>query len=188
MGADNVRIGASRELCRARSIYYWAGGSRLPPRLPCPQIRKGGFSVPKSKPRARAFRLMREEQKRARFLLPEINRARGFAQERQVVHALSGDDRPEWVYSAEISEEADDRRGVDVIVETDVGKLFLQVKSSHSGVERFNQYRGVRRRPIGVVLIERSDSVDDIRLKATEALAALRAEIFRLRGTFVEEG
>lgn len=48
---------------------------------------------------------------------------------------------PEWIYSGRPATHEEDCRGIDCVFETDVGELYIQVKSSRDAVEKF--MRGV---------------------------------------------
>lgn len=55
---------------------------------------------------------------------------RGMDAEQKTLSALNSTARPHWIYSARKSDPHQDRKGIDILVSTDVGDLFLQIKSS----------------------------------------------------------
>jgi hypothetical protein len=67
----------------------------------------------------------------------------------------------------------EDRSGIDIVVESDVGTLALQVKSSALGKERF------RPRPfigIAVVVVGRAEGAEALLAKVVAELEKVRAE------------
>lgn len=46
------------------------------------------------------------------------------------------DDWPAWIEDVRPATEAEDRRGIDLVAQTDVGKLYLQVKCGSYGMKR----------------------------------------------------
>lgn len=82
-------------------------------------------------------------------------RARGNRAEHLVVAALRRASRPGWLISVRRASKKDDHRGIDVVVETsDCGRLFLQVKSSRTGAEHWQEIHGKNGLPIGLVIVE----------------------------------
>lgn len=67
-------------------------------------------------------------------------RAVGDVHERQVLDiakvALHG--RP-WIRSVRLSTLEEDRRGIDIVVETDLGDIYVQVKSSEGGANKYRR-------------------------------------------------
>jgi hypothetical protein len=86
----------------------------------------------------------------------------------------------DWISGGRKGTEEEDAAGVDVVVETDVGPLYLQVKSSKFGAGSFKEKR---RRPkwLGVVVV---GSVNDraLRRRVTAALHPLRGRAKKKRG------
>jgi hypothetical protein len=75
-------------------------------------------------------------------VLGKIGSERGRANEHHVLEACLLASRPAWMVSARAGTRAEDHDGIDVVVESDVGKLYVQVKSSRTGKAAF-----VKRRP-----------------------------------------
>lgn len=116
-------------------------------------------------------------------LLGRLGQERGLRNEQRVVNAFSDlCSKPPWFAKIEKSEKELDRKGIDVVVYTDdVGKLFLQVKSSRQGKEKFiSKYF---RKPIGIVVINHLDSDDTIRRKVLHELNKLRLLFLEKRGS-----
>lgn len=114
--------------------------------------------------------------------LGHAGNARGRANEERLLASLLrlGPSLP-WFVSARAGTPEEDRDGADAVVETnDVGKLFLQAKSSKAQARLFRASR--RRLVIGVVVVSDHDErLTDERVRS--ALGELRAEIANLRRT-----
>ena len=64
----------------------------------------------------------------------------GREREEAVIEALTPSDdfaSPEWLRSVVHGTHEEDARGIDVVIHTDIGKIFLQVKGSGRRMERF---------------------------------------------------
>ncbi|HEY1691121.1 MAG TPA: hypothetical protein VGG39_03115 [Polyangiaceae bacterium] len=101
-------------------------------------------------------------------------RRRGKRSERHVLQALSLPSRPEWMRSVRPATKEEDRAGIDVVVESDVGKLFVQVKSSQGGKARFEAKRRSAR--IAVVVAKVTDTPEGLLRKVVGELSTIRAE------------
>lgn len=91
---------------------------------------------------------------------------------------------PKWfVCVRRASLKEDTREGKDAVVETtDVGKLFLQIKSSEAGAANFRNGRHCRHHQfIGIIVIQKLDTPEDIRAKTRTILAQLRQDILKNR-------
>lgn len=75
---------------------------------------------------------------------------------------------------------SEDSRGIDIVVETDIGKLFLQVKSSAAAARKFREFRGHRH--IATVVVNSVVEIDRIRHRSISALAKERGRLLALRG------
>lgn len=80
------------------------------------------------------------ERRASRGLIRRVQHERGQLRERAFLHlietAIQEGKTPEWMTGVEAADEKSDRKGVDVWVHTDVGKIPLQVKSSQSGFDK----------------------------------------------------
>jgi hypothetical protein len=82
--------------------------------------------------------------------------------------------------SARAATRTEDHDGIDVVVESDVGKLFLQVKSSRAGKVAFAERR--RRAQVAVVVVKIGDSLEEILRRIVGALAPARKRYLNERG------
>jgi len=66
------------------------------------------------------------------------------------------DDVPEWFLNIENASQRLDRSGVDVIVRSDIGKLFVQIKSCEAKAQEFKEKQrlGKYRKNISVAVIK----------------------------------
>jgi hypothetical protein len=107
----------------------------------------------------------------------------------EAVHsAESNVPMPEWVDSIELTKpnSAEDRDKIDAIVVTDIGKLFLQIKSSEKGaIKHFKKIarKDVRKKYIGVLVIRADDSVDEIRTSTWKILEDIHYKLISARAT-----
>lgn len=117
-------------------------------------------------------------QRQHRAFMREIGRAaqeRGAANEERLRAAVIAlrDGGTTWIIDARAAIQWEDAAGVDVVVRSDVGDLYLQSKSSRAGLVKF---RGgpTRTLPIEPVIVALDDATT--RMRALVALDALRAE------------
>ncbi|OHA83402.1 MAG: hypothetical protein A2937_03710 [Candidatus Yonathbacteria bacterium RIFCSPLOWO2_01_FULL_47_33b] len=119
--------------------------------------------------------------------LKDITLARGRKAEDKFFEAMrtsASADMPRWFRSVRRPTFKEDRyEGKDAVIETtDVGKLFLQIKSSKAGETHFKKSRHSRRNKfISVIVILERDTLEDVRIKARVALSQLRQEILNKR-------
>ena len=83
------------------------------------------------------------------------------------------------ITSVRLATEKEDARGIDVVVETDLGKLYLQVKSSHYGAHKYRRKRPNAKTIVIVIPGEMSD--DKLQNVIADRLGCLRKLIKRLR-------
>ena len=105
-------------------------------------------------------------------LLGKLGSERGRANEHHALEACLLPTRPAWMTSARAATRAEDHDGIDVVVESDVGKLFVQVKSSRTGKAAFAERR--RRAHVAVVVVKSGDTLEEILRRAVGALAPVR--------------
>ena len=85
-----------------------------------------------------------------------------------------------WICQPRQATKHEDLRGIDIVVPTtDIGDLFLQIKSSFHGVEKFN--RRQHRQMIAVVVVKPFESQEIIWKNLREALWKLRTQILEKR-------
>lgn len=85
--------------------------------------------------------------------------------------------RPPWLLSARHASRAEDRAGIDIVLETDVGRLYLQVKSSTRGMLGFLEKK--RWRPRIAVVVVRRDDRDDVVLRRVAASVGAVRQLYR---------
>ena len=95
----------------------------------------------------------------------------------QAVHELTKS--VTWMNSTRRSTSQEDTQSIDVVLETNIGMLFVQVKSSRTGARHFRRKR--RRAHIVIVVIEPEMSDTKIRAKVHGALGFLRRNILENR-------
>ena len=110
--------------------------------------------------------------------LGKIGNERGKENEETTLAALQ-DGMPHWLYSARLATKKEDAAGIDIVAESDVGPLYLQVKSSRRGVLEHRQKS--RRKLIGVIRCHAGDSIEKRRLVALSILGQLRSDLQTLR-------
>ena len=91
----------------------------------------------------------------------------GQEREKKVVEILSREDKLNWITSVYRGTKEDDANGIDVIVETvDVGKLFLQIKSSHKEARLFKrkyEKRDLETTPsVAVINVNENDKTEQL--------------------------
>lgn len=119
------------------------------------------------------------DPRRVKSLLGEVAAARGRSAEERVVEALALPSRPAWVLGARRATKAEDHAGIDAVVDSDVGKLFVQVKSSRTGKAKFQERkRGVR---VAIVIVRGGDDGEAVLRKVVGELAKVRAEYVKER-------
>jgi hypothetical protein len=92
--------------------------------------------------------------------------------EKRALAACRDPARPEWLKTARYASRREDRQGVDIVLESDIGRLQLQVKSSEHGKERFLAER--RRLRIAVVVVRPYEPDETVRANVYAAITALR--------------
>lgn len=112
--------------------------------------------------------------------LNDISLERGRRNEERFFEAMNdplAKDLPPWILRARRPTSTQDKfEGIDAIIETsDVGKLFVQIKSSMTGANNFKNGRHFKRNSsIVVVVIRDDDTPKTIRAQARKLLSELR--------------
>jgi hypothetical protein len=77
--------------------------------------------------------------------LKSQNRIRGLENEKHFIRALASPDKkfsqPHWWFDLRGATKEEDRRGIDAVLTTDVGKIFFQIKSSRCGLDKHLNHR-----------------------------------------------
>lgn len=115
-------------------------------------------------------------------LLGNVANERGKKNEDRALEACLSERRPAWMQSARASTHEEDASGIDVVVESDVGKLFVQVKSSRRGKAEFGSHR--RRALIGIIVVSAADDAARLLAKVTGALGPIRKSLLEKRRSF----
>lgn len=91
---------------------------------------------------------------------------------------------PDWFRGIRSASQEEDCRGIDAIAFTDdVGKIFLQIKSSRAGVEKFKkqQEKYRKREWIFLIIVRDTDSDANILEKTRYVLSQARIKILNHR-------
>lgn len=80
--------------------------------------------------------------------------------------------KPGWLLDVKRAPLWLDRRGVDVIVLTDVGELYLQIKSSQAGAKKFRKKK--RSLMVETVVIGPDDLDNEVKQRLVEAIQHMR--------------
>ena len=118
-------------------------------------------------------------------LMGRLALERGRAGERHVLAACTLAARPAWMRRVRAATRDEDRHGIDVVIESDVGKLFVQVKSSLAGKEAFEARR--RHARIVVVVVNAGCSLPRVLEQLVEVIEPVRGEYLQKRGQVVGE-
>ena len=107
----------------------------------------------------------------------------GYHNEREVLHLIlqiAEKSQWEWFVDARISTNIEDAHGIDIVIETsDVGKLFFQVKSSHTGALKFQKRRHGAH--IAIIIASCHDSQPELSKKIAGIILNERRSIIALR-------
>ena len=125
-------------------------------------------------------------QKRKRFrersngavlsTLGKVNFEKGLSREKKFLRALRPPYRPpSWIYEVRPATRKEDTRGIDVVVLTDVGNIYIQVKSSERAKRKFLEKR--RSTMIEVIVVSSSDNHYDLQWKFLRAVSEIREEL-----------
>ncbi len=107
--------------------------------------------------------------------------ARGAAAEAVVLAAAQlAVERHEWLTEARAATPAEDRRGIDVVVGSDVGPLFLQIKEGRAAARAFNTER--RGTLIEAVAVRGRRNPEDVVGSVVGALGRMRRKVLDKRG------
>ncbi len=103
----------------------------------------------------------------------KLTHQRGIESEMRLLESCRLPSRPPWMRRARLATRIEDRSGVDIVIESDVGALLVQVKSSNAGKQHF------RRRPllsIAIVVVHAADSAEALLVKVVGELEPIRAQ------------
>ena len=107
------------------------------------------------------------------------NRKGKLAEDRVLSAAFVVCEKEEWLYVARPATMMEDHDGIDIIVYSSIGKLFLQVKSSHCGARQFRYKRPDAK--VIVIIVDPDMGDDKIENKVRDALGRLRKYFMKNR-------
>lgn len=114
-------------------------------------------------------------------------RAKGQITEDRFFEAMSEDDsgqKPKWLLSVARASRQEDAEGIDAIIKTDIGKIFVQIKSSETGARKFMNGKNYQKnKDIVIIVILKGDSAKHIRHKAYEKIGIKRKELITRQKT-----
>lgn len=114
--------------------------------------------------------------------LGAVANERGASAERRVLLALAeAVPRTAWLKSVRRATADEDARGIDIVADSDVGKLYLQVKSSRQGAYRFRRFRKRGPAVIALVVCAQSHTDDEVQRRVLTALGKVRDELLATR-------
>lgn len=113
-----------------------------------------------------------------------VGHNRGITSELSVKRAMSkginGGDLPMWIVGYEQASFEDDSTGVDGWVDTDVGRIKIQIKSSRKSAKEFRKNHP----DTAVVIVEQGDEDEKIQGKIASAVGLLRKKYLRKRSNY----
>lgn len=112
-----------------------------------------------------------------RSTLGKIGQERGRENEERTFRVLTSYSVPAWFLKIDRATFEEDQDGIDFVVHSDVGKLFLQIKSSETG--RMNA-RNPKNKAIVVINAKMSD--EEVQAKLLAALGSVRDKFLKMRG------
>ena len=126
--------------------------------------------------RFRQRRKVRAAVRPSRKAMGKLGNARGQETERRAVNAMATrrDAWPPWLVGVRRATEEEDQRGVDLVAQSDVGDIGIQVKSSHRGAARHSR----RHVPVVVVGVKLGAAYRSL----LAAITARRSELLAKRG------
>ena len=89
---------------------------------------------------------------------------------------------PEWLYSGRKATPEEDSKKKDFVFSSDVGDLFVQVKSSQRAAEKFRRTTPYRRGMIEVMVVRSTNSQEGLQQRLILKLTNLRDKILERRG------
>ena len=123
--------------------------------------------------------------RRVRQIIGDLGRERGRNNENRVWQLVNNCRSlwPEWFQGARLASKIEDRKRIDLVAMSDVGKLFFQIKSSEAGRKKFESQR--HRLPIELIVVKNTDTDPVLYQKVLAAAGRLRDRFLakRNRGT-----
>ena len=109
-------------------------------------------------------------------VLKNIQRSRGFQTEKKFMRAIENGNgnNPDWYNGVSKATIEQDQRGIDFIVHTSFGDIFIQIKSSQTGANKFLKKTKKQKVRIIVLVIKNDYNEENIR---SISFTAIQAEI-----------
>jgi len=107
-----------------------------------------------------------------------IANEKGRQKETRVLAACKPENFPKWLSDVRAATAEEDKRGIDLVAFTDIGSIFIQVKSSRTGKKRFQETHRVN---IGIIIVRDGDSDDAIWRKLNGEIGRLYSEFKKKR-------
>ncbi len=104
----------------------------------------------------------------------------GRSKEKMAMVALSKGPLPAWIKSYRRANHQEDLQGKDIVVMTDLGEVYLQIKSSAEGCNQFMEEHP--KGEIVAIMIKATDDLDFVRNNLVWAAERLRRKLMRQRG------
>lgn len=101
----------------------------------------------------------------------------GRTKEKMAQIALSQGPLPSWIKGFRRTAHREDIEGKDLVILTDVGTVFIQIKSSVDACRAFLEKE--RKFPVGVVMIKPTDPPDFVRANLIAVVGRLRRQIIK---------
>lgn len=169
---EGRKVGTVRGLQEAE---YVAARAKLPLTWLCPVPRPmPEYSVlwMRHEGTVESERTKAQQRRDERKALGEAARAKGVERERRALVSLDLGERPAWLRSVRKATEDEDRRGVDLLGESDVGQLKVQVKGCAAAARNFKL--DPRSRDIEVVIVDEKIDDETVRVRVLEAFGRAR--------------
>ncbi len=109
----------------------------------------------------------------------KVANEKGHKNESRILMSLQNENLPSWMTG--ISKTPDYFPNFDFVIQTDVGPLYLQVKSSRNGKLKFADKLGEKSKNIACVVIKSHDSEELIKNKVLSSVGELRKRFLQER-------
>ena len=109
-------------------------------------------------------------------ILENIQKSRGFQNEERFMRAIENGNgnNPDWYNGISKATMDQDQKGIDFIIHTAFGDIFVQIKSSEAGAKKFLNKLRTNNFRIVVLIIKRDYNEENIR---SISFTAIQAEI-----------
>ncbi|MCR4334256.1 MAG: hypothetical protein NUV47_00800 [Patescibacteria group bacterium] len=113
-------------------------------------------------------------------IINQLELQRGHRNEERVVNAVLSANLP-WIHSVQLANKEEDCHGIDVVINTDVGKLFFQIKSSYYGKKKFLYTHRKSRTRIAIIVLNRYLTEKEFQKIVEEAIQSEYQTILAMR-------